>query len=231
MRNGNLLKTRVSEIRVKRIRGYHGVGVNNNFILLIIKFSVASVSENTCPYFVAPMRKSSNGSLINQNNNEIVDMDHLWDSWSPNGGDLKECTGFRVTKEDCKYFDTTCKSKFCVICAWKDTPVFTLRGLCTNTQVDKQFVLLPEKTYGGNAFFFGIGNNNILFNQETSSWLIVKNRAKEIFKPGGTSTDTLDIVGTFKPDRDNAHFFPVGAHFWNLTENCNKVLQLKLTQV
>ena len=175
------------------------------------------------------MRKSSNGSWINQNDNEIVDMDHLWDSRSPNGNDLEKCTGFMAN--DSKYFDTPCKSKECFICAWKDTPLFNLRGLCTNTQVDEQFVLLPEKNFGGNLFFFGFGNTNILFSQETRSWLIVKNGLEEIFKPGGISTDSLNVVGTFKPDQSNAHHLPVGTHFWNLTENCNKVMQLKLTKV
>jgi hypothetical protein len=103
--------------------------------------------------------------------------------------------------------------------------------LCTNTQVDNQFVLLPEKTFSGNVFFFGIIKNNIIFNQETSSWMIVTNKIEEIFKPGGISTDSLDVVGAFQPDESNTHHLPVGTRFWNLTEKCNKVLQLKLTQV
>ena len=178
---------------------------------------------------MAPIRKSSNGSWINQNNNGIVDMEHLWDSQSPNGGDLEKCTGFNGNT--CKYFDYPCQSKTCFLCAWRDNPLFNLRGLCMNTQVGYQYVLLPEKTFGGNVFFFGLRYTNILFNQETSSWLIVKNKMIEIFKPGGISKDSLDVVGTFKLDKSIAHNLPVGTHFWNLTENCNKVMQLKLTQV
>ena len=199
--------------------------VNNNFPPL----SVVLVSENACTYFAAPIRRSSNGSWINQNDDKIVDMAHLWNSHSPYGEDLNKCTGFFA--KDCKYYVTHCKSKACFICAWKDTPVFNLRGLCPTTKIDEQYVLLPEKIFGGNVFFFGIRKNNILFIQETSSWLIVKNGVKEIFKPGGISTDSLNVVGTFKPDQSNVHHLPVGTHFWNLTENCNKVLQLKLTRV
>ena len=134
----------------------------------------------------------------------------------PYGENLNMCTGFFA--KDWKYFIQTCKDKNCIICAWKDTPVFTLRGLCTDTQVDKQFVLLPEKTFGGNVFFFGIGkaNRNRTFNEETGSWLIVNNKAEEIFKPGGISTNSLDVVGTFKFDQSNHHLLPVGTHFWNL---------------
>ena len=178
---------------------------------------------------MAPIRRSLNGSWINVNNNEIVDMEDLWNSRSPYGGDLFHCTGFHANT--CKYYASTCISKTCFICVWKNTPVFTLRGLCTNTKIDKQFVLLPEKTFDGNLFFFGIEKNNMLFNQETSSWLIVKNSVKEIFKSDKISTVSLDVVGAFKPDQSNDHHLPVGAHFWNLTENCNQVLQLKLTQV
>ena len=178
---------------------------------------------------MAPIRKSSNGSWINLNNNKIVDMDDLWNNRSPYGGDLFDCTGFEANT--CKYYTTTCISKTCFICVWKNTPVFTLRGLCTNTQIDKQFVLLPEKTFDKHLFFFGIEKNNMMFHQETRSWLIVKNSVKEIFKSGGISTVSLDVVGAFKPDRSNDNHLPVGTHFWNLTENCNQVLQLKLTQV
>ena len=59
----------------------------------------------------------------------------------------------------------------------------------------------------------------------------MKNTYEEIFELGGISPDSLDVVGTFKPDQSKAHHLPVGTHFWNLTDNCNKVLQLKLTQV
>ena len=156
---------------------------NNNFQLNITKFPVVSASENACDLFMAPMRRSFNGSWINQNNDRIVDMKYLWDHREPNGRDLEECTGF--IENTCKYYDATCTSKTCFICSWKDTPLFNLRGLCTNTQVDKQFVLLPEKTFGGNVFFYGMEKSNIIFNQETSSWQMVKNRAKEIFRPGG----------------------------------------------
>ena len=123
--------------------------------------------------------------------------------------------------KDCKYYDFSCKSKTCFICSWQDNPVFNLRGLCTKTQVHNQFVLLPEKTFGGNVYFFGIRNNNILFNQETSSWLIVTNATKEIFKPGGISTDSLIVVGTFKPDQSNVHHLPVGTWQKIATKSCN----------
>ena len=156
-------------------------------------------------------------------------MKHLWNSRSPYGEDINKCTGFSAN--DGKYYATTCNTKQCLICAWKDSPLFTLRGLCTNTQVDDDYVLLPAKNFGGNVFFFGLRNMNILFNEETSSWLIVKNRTSEIFKPGKISTDSLDVVGTFQLDQSNAHHLPVGTHSWNLTENCNIVAQLKLTQV
>ena len=170
-------------------------------------FSVVSVPESACVDFVAPLRKSSNGSWINRNDNRIFDMKHLWNIQSPNGGELEKCAGFFA--KDSKYFDIPCNSKACFICAWKDTPLFTLRGLCTNTQVDRQYILHPEKTFGGNVIFWGLRNDNILFNQKTRSWMIVKNSNDEIFKPGGISTDSLDVVGTLKPDWSTLQMFPL----------------------
>ena len=79
-------------------------------------------------------------------------MEDLWNSRSPYGEGLFDCTGFHPNT--CKYYASTCISKTCFICVWKNTPVFTLRGLCTNTQIDKQFVLLPEKTFDRNVFFW-----------------------------------------------------------------------------
>ena len=177
------------------------------------------------------MRRTSNGSWIIQNSDRIVDMKHLWNSRSPYGEDINNCTGFFAN--DGKHYANTCNTKQCLICAWNDSPLFTLRGLSTNTQVDDNYILLPAKNFGGNIFFFGLRYTNILFNQETSSWLIVKNGTNEIFKPGGISTDSLDVVGTFQLDQHShqSHHLPVGTHFWNLTENYNKVLELKLTQV
>ena len=125
--------------------------VNNIFPLLIFKFHVVkSASENACKHYVAPMERTSNGSWIIKNSDRIVDMKYLWNSRSPYGEDINKCTGFSAN--DGKYYATTCNTKQCLICAWKDSPLFTLRGLCTNTQVDDDYVLLPAKNFGGNVF-------------------------------------------------------------------------------
>ena len=43
--------------------------------------------------FTAPMRKLSNGSLIDLNNQEIFNIDQMvWYPGEPNGGDIQECT-------------------------------------------------------------------------------------------------------------------------------------------
>ena len=43
--------------------------------------------------FIAPMRKLSNGSFIDLNNQELVNMDQMiWYPGEPNGGELQECT-------------------------------------------------------------------------------------------------------------------------------------------
>ena len=45
--------------------------------------------------FIAPMRKLPNDSLIDLNNQELVNMDQIvWYPGDPNGGDIQECTIF-----------------------------------------------------------------------------------------------------------------------------------------
>ena len=148
-------------------------------------------------------------------------MENLWYPNEPNGGNIQECAVFLATHGN--YDDDTCSSKSCFICVWKDIPIFTLRG-----KLNQRFVLLPQVSAGGNVFFFGLGETNIVYNKEAKSWLIVKEFMVELIKPGYQPSE---IVAKFQPDKSSSHFLPVGTNSWHLTDGSNKVLPLKLTHV
>ena len=148
-------------------------------------------------------------------------MENLWYPNEPNGGNIQECAVFLATHGN--YDDDTCSSKSCFICVWKDFPIFTLRG-----KLNQRYVLLPQVSAGGNVFFFGLGETNIVYNKDAKSWLIVKEFMVELIKPGYQPSE---IVAKFQPDKSSSHFLPVGTNSWHLTDGSNKVLPLKLTHV
>ena len=104
-----------------------------------------------------------------------------------------------------------------------------MRGLCRNTKADDKFFLLPQFTFSGNVFFFG-SKTNILYDDETRSWMIVEDKTQDLFKTDGPKLP-LKIVGTLQLDKSFDHNMPVGQHLWNLTDRCNKILPLKFTHV
>ena len=107
-----------------------------------------------------------------------------------------------------------------------------MQGLCGKSEVDEQFVLLPEQSYNGNIIFFGFGGTNIIFDKETKSWMIIKDNAKKLSE-NGHNLDSTSIIGIFQPELSHlrGHLLPVGRNFWNLTDDCNQILPLKLTNV
>ena len=122
--------------------------------------------------------------------------------------------------------------KSCFVCSWRYQPLFTLRGLCSKSQIDTQFVLRPQLDYDKNIFFYGVGKNSIVFYKEKQTWLIVEDKDHELIEPKNTLTRRKNILGTLLLDNSEKHNMdtPVGTQKWNLTE-CDSLLPLKLTSV
>ena len=128
-------------------------------------------------------------------------------------------------------YDNSCSTKSCFVCAWKNNPVFYLRGLCDNTRVYEKYVLLPDYVYDDHVYFYGLRYNNILFSKEKNSWLIVEDYTSVLFQPNGTTTRPTKIVGSFKPDTFS-HQMSFGNQLWNLTgDECGDTRRLKFTSV
>ena len=167
----------------------------------------------------------SNESWVDVNGNIVVEKS-LWMPGQPNGGDLQTCSSYNTTLG--KYYDTSCSFKSCFICSWKFPPLFRLRGLCTKTQIDNQYILRPSLEFDKNIFFYGVEPNNIIFDEARHSWLIVKDTAVDLI---GDGKRPKQIVGTFWQEDSDTGDVPVGTQAWNLTDRCNNLSQLKLTSV
>ena len=176
---------------------------------------------------LAPLKQNSEGSWIDLNSNEIVDLNGMWFTGQPNGKDIQNCATFFASTG--RFIDETCTYKSCSVCAWKNEPAFTLRGLKSCRCIDWYYVLLPDVTYNNNVFFLGFGRNNIIFSQELNSWLIVEDRMGDLFQPGIIEKKPTKIVGIFEPET-YSNQMPIGMHIWNVT-NCGGIIPLKLTPV
>jgi hypothetical protein len=181
-----------------------------------------------CKSVMTPIKKNRSGHLIDQISNETVHLDHMWSSGQPNGQGLQQCIEFYTSTG--QFNDESCAYKTCFMCKWYAEPVFVLRGLCKNTDVDEKYVLLPDVIYGDNLFFLGLARNNILYSKEMNSWLIVTDLMSDLIKPEGTKEPSA-IIGSFQPDKFSNQM-PTGMHVWNLTTaECNGMVHLKLTGV
>ena len=156
-------------------------------------------------------------------------MDHLWYPGQPDGEGFENCAKFD-TKTGL-YIDAVCSdNKECFVCNWKTEPIFKLRGLCSGSRIDTDYVLIPYLTYNEQIFFFGFGNNNILFSHKLNSWLMVENKLEDLFDGSRQIVNEPEkIVGIFKPNI-KSNQLPVGLHLWNITD-CEGPVLLKLTSV
>ena len=129
--------------------------------------------------------------------------------------------------------DDGCSVEACFACSWITEPLFHLRGLCKNSGIASQYVLLPgpNSTFDGIFFFLGLGPTNILFKKETESWLIVADKMVDLITSNGTTANPKQVLGKFKPD-NISNKMPIGKKTWNLTnEECEGQRDLKLTGV
>ena len=193
-----------------------------------LSFIVSVVGTECGNEFIASFERMLNESWIDQNENITLDTS-LWSPGQPNGGDIQTCSSYKI--DSGKYLDISCSTKKCFVCSWKNQPLFTLRGVCANSQIDTHFVLRTEIEFDKNIFFYGLGKNSIIFDKEKNAWLIVEDNSYDLIGLDNTSARPKNILGTLWLDSYDSHHTPVGTYKWNLTDKCNNVLPLKLTSV
>ena len=156
-------------------------------------------------------------------------MDHLWYPGQPDGEGFENCAKFD-TKTGL-YIDAVCSdNKECFVCTWKTEPIFKLRGLCSGSRIDTDYILIQDLTYNEQIFFFGFGYNNILFSDKLNSWLMVEDKQEDLFDGQRQQmNEPKKIVGIVKLNM-MSNQLPVGLHLWNITD-CEDPVLLKLTSV
>ena len=162
--------------------------------------------------------------------NKLVDMNPFWKTGQPNGRELQKCAGYDL--QTSKFWDLDCPLKSCFVCVWEDEPLFHLKGLCKDSQIDMSYVLLPDQTYDDNFVFSGFDTTNIIFSRVHNSWLIVNDTLAEIKKAVESNLAyEPNVLGKFEPDKFGNQL-PIGLKLWELTdEDCRKNVSLKLTVV
>ena len=79
----------------------------------------------------------------------------------PNGQNLQECITYDPFQR--VFYDEECSRKQCFACSWDHRPAFVLRGLCANTDIEKRYILLPQKTFDGHVTLAGYERNSIIY--------------------------------------------------------------------
>ena len=163
-------------------------------------------------------------------------MDHLWYSGQPDGMGFEDCSKFDA--ETGLYLDVVCSgNKECFVCTWKKESIFTLRGFCSGSRIDRNmksverdYVIIPNWTFNEQIFFFGFGQTNILFSHKMKSWLMVEDKQEDLFDGQRQQmNEPKKIVGIVKLNM-MSNQLPVGLHLWNITD-CEDPVLLKLTSV
>ena len=185
-------------------------------------FSLLVATEECGKVLITPIKRQIDESWKDLSTNELVDLNGKWDVGQPNGQELQECAFFNLNTGN--FYDDTCSTKVCFVCAWSYKPKFLLKGLCSDSKIDHQYVLVPKPPHDGHVIFSGYERNYIIFNKELSSWLITDTLPAENVMPE-------NVFGSYKPDAFTNQL-PTGKKIWQLTEEgCNGTLPLKLTHV
>ena len=80
------------------------------FILLVPKRPSVCDNDRTAPI------RYVNGSWIDLNSNDLVNLKQRWHPGQPNGKGIEFCTVFTI--KDSLFYDRSCLKGSCFVCAW-----------------------------------------------------------------------------------------------------------------
>lgn len=167
----------------------------------------------------APFQQIENGSWIDVHNGNVVDLTSLWKPSQPNGVGLQPCT--TSSNGSKQLTDDECEFECCHACSWNSNPFLQLRGLCSTSDIDRDYILLPGKEYNDQVVFMGFTTNMIIFSKTWKNWVIVKGSNTSL------SEEKMEMVGNCT---SKANAIPLGASTWDFLD-CSQSWNVKLTMV
>ncbi|XP_023337394.1 uncharacterized protein LOC111708295 [Eurytemora carolleeae] len=90
-----------------------------------------------------------------------------WKIGQPNGGSGQNCVEVDATLPSKNVLDVECLNKYCFLCENDHWPKFNLRGLCTNSYLDKTYVAVHQD---GFVYYSGVWNTDIKYDFNTFEW-------------------------------------------------------------
>ena len=147
-----------------------------------------------------------------------------WAPGEPNGGGRQKCV---VATKTYVFYDVFCNSKRCPICKWTKNPVFFLKGLCPQSNIEYRYVLRINERYQGYLAFKGFSKDYfIVFDIKKQAYVLAKSIN---FKNQSMPINDDKIIGVFF---GKSTAMPLGLQNWGIYDGvCNQTIQLKLTSV
>ena len=120
----------------------------------------------------------------------------LWGRSEPNGKRRENCVGLSNPYD---LFDISCNSKLNTICDMTTAPVFTIRGLCQETNFDLQYSLTGQLSTGKNPKYKFAGSDSLLFWDGIKEyWKLVK----------------INDNSSYAINNETGIIYPIGTHPW-----------------
>ena len=197
---------------------------NKDELTKIRNASSKSTYYKECGTAWLPIYLNDDGEWVDNSKQLLPRTQLIWKKGEPNGGGLQKCA---KTYPSFTFVDAFCSSQACAICKWEKNPVFYLKGLCSISNIDYQYVLRVDQLYRGNIAFTGFSNDYfIVFDDNKQTYVLAK--SIDMNNPYESIDDKTIGLPISLASNDE----PIGLQMWRLNDGlCNQTLQLKFTHV
>ena len=143
-----------------------------------------------------------------------------WELSQPNGQDLQQCVTLSFKTN--AYGDISCEREFCCVCEFSGEINFHLHGIPATSNIDTDFIFVPEVQKAKELKFIGYKRNQISWKSEDEKWYLLDKSNPDT--PIGYHNITQKAV-------------LIGTHDWillpdeNAIDQSEKLLPLKLSKV
>lgn len=126
-------------------------------------------------------------------NGNFINKGSYWQAWNYNGGDSK-------------FIHRWSDMPFCFTCDGHQSilPILRMRGLCQESQFDKNYVL--AQNHDSVMFYQGDRHTNITYSSKREGWVIISNRRINRRRPGADTEDYI-VTGFSKVGNQLLRFY------------------------